>query len=579
MSAGRDSLTCASPAGENTCINSTGNLKRDSLSDVRHDLLTPINHLLGYTEMMIEDCEELGLHTLLQCCQLIRVISKELQTAIERVLPSSPQPAEEAELCKLRTELSSPMVRMFQVIEDAERYIANANQPNLMQDLGKVRVAAERLDHHLQDLTRGRVADDPSHTAVAVSPALAQPRQKAIATGKILVVDDDPSNRDVLCRRLEREGYKTCRAVDGAEALQLLSEQPFDLMLLDFMMPGMTGAEVLAVVKSTPSLSHLPVIILSATDDMTKVIQCIELGAEDYLPKPFDPVLLRARIDACLEKKRLRDEEQRKSQQLVAALRETENQKNIAASLLRNILPDEIADELLAKGQVDPRYFEDVTIVFTDFVAFTASIENIAAEELVALLHEYFTSFDQIVQRYGLEKLKTIGDSYMLAGGLPVRSSSNPVDAVLACFEILQAVEELGRRQNSPNWQVRIGVHTGPVVAGVVGIRKFAFDVWGDTVNFASRMESSGIPGRINLSQQTYSRVKDFFECESRGKILTKEKKEYDMYLAKGISPQLVNGAPLAGQMAPANFLRRYRIYFKKEPPSFPSLLVNTLPQ
>ena len=198
---------------------------------------------------------------------------------------------------------------------------------------------------------------------------------------------------------------------------------------------------------------------------------------------------------------------------------------------------------------------------------------------MVTWLHEYFTFFDQIVQRYGLEKLKTIGDSYMLAGGLPVRSSSNPVDAVLACFEILQAVEELGRRENSPGWQVRIGIHTGPVIAGVVGIRKFAFDVWGDTVNFASRMESSGIPGRINVSQQTYSRVKDFFECESRGKILTKEKKEYDMYLVKGISPQLVNNTPLAGQMAPPNFLRRYRIYFKKEPLSFPGSLLNLLPQ
>ncbi len=283
-------------------------------------------------------------------------------------------------------------------------------------------------------------------------------------------------NRDVLCRRLEREGYETCAAQDGREALELLSARMFDLVLLDFMMPGMTGSEVLAVIKSTPSLSSLPVIMISAADDLTKVVQCIELGAEDYLPKPFDPVLLRARIGACLEKKRLGDEEKRKSEQLAAALREAENQRGIANSLLRDILPDEIARELLGKGSVEPRYFEDVTIVFTDFVGFTASTESIAAEELVMALHEYFTAFDQIIQRYGLEKLKTIGDSYMLAAGLPVRSSSNPVDAVMACFELVRAVENLGKREGSPAWRVRIGVHTGPVIAGVVGIRKFAFE-------------------------------------------------------------------------------------------------------
>ncbi|HXJ41560.1 MAG TPA: adenylate/guanylate cyclase domain-containing protein, partial [Bryobacteraceae bacterium] len=188
----------------------------------------------------------------------------------------------------------------------------------------------------------------------------------------------------------------------------------------------------------------------------------------------------------------------------------------------------------------------------------------------------YFTAFDRIVERYGLEKLKTIGDSYMLAGGLPVRSSSNPVDAVLACFELLRAVDELGQREGAPAWKVRIGAHTGPVIAGVVGIRKFAFDVWGETVNFASRMESSGVPGHINISGQTYSRVKDFFQCESRGKVLTKEKKEYDMYFVSGISPRLLEGEALpAAQMAPRNFVRRYGIYFQKEPPAFPGFLLN----
>jgi adenylate cyclase len=562
------------------------NSQHNSSSNVRHELLTPINHLLGYTEMMLEDCEEQGLSGLLESLGRIRAISKELQAAIERFLPSSPNPAEESEVTALQAGLQGPMAQMFQTIESIERDIAGAGKPNLLPDFARIRVAADLLNRHLRDLTGGVMpfaALDVEMPPSAPRPALAAPArhgQKAAITGKVLVVDDDASNRDVLCRRLEREGHETCAAQDGAEALRLLSGEPFDLVLLDFMMPGMTGSEVLAVIKSNPDLCHIPVIMISAADDLARVVQCIELGAEDYLPKPFEPVLLRARIGACLEKKRLRDEEQRRSEQLIAALREAENQKKIADSLLRNTLPDAIAQELLAKGSVDPKYFEDVTIVFTDFVGFTASTESIAAEDLVMSLHEYFTAFDRIVQRYGLEKLKTIGDSYMLAGGLPVRSSSNPVDAVLACIEFLRAVDELGEREGSPGWKVRIGIHTGPVIAGVVGIRKFAFDVWGETVNFASRMESSGMPGRINISGTTYGRVKDFFECESRGKVLTKEKKEYDMYFVNGVSSRLLDGAEsLGAQQAPRNFVRRYGIYFQKEPLAFPGSLLNASPE
>jgi adenylate cyclase len=295
--------------------------------------------------------------------------------------------------------------------------------------------------------------------------------------------------------------------------------------------------------------------MISALNEVQSVVRCIELGAEDYLPKPFDPVLLRARIGASLDKKRLRDKE---------------------LQLLQNILPVQIADELRANGRVEPRYFEDVTIVFTDFVGFTLSTEKLAAEDLVWELHRYFTVFDQIVSRYNLEKLKTIGDSYMYAGGLPVRSPSHPVDAVMAAMEIVRAVSKLGSPEGIEPWTVRIGVHTGPVIAGVVGIRKFAFDVWGDTVNFSSRLESSGSANRVNLSDRTYSRVKDFFACEARGKVLIKDRREVDMYFVQGILPALLNGA---SEGIPPAFLRRYRVYFQKDPPAFPeieSLLAQT---
>ncbi len=248
---------------------------------------------------------------------------------------------------------------------------------------------------------------------------------------------------------------------------------------------------------------------------------------------------------------------------------ELEAEKKRAEALLLNILPARAAKELTEKGAVDPRYFEDVTIMFTDFVGFTLSTEKLAAEELVHALNDYFTAFDHISRRYGLEKLKTIGDSYMCLSGLPVRNPAHPVDVVMAAFEMLHAVNER-RAVNPQGWGVRIGIHTGPVVAGVVGIEKFAFDIWGDSVNYSSRMESSGSPNRINMSERTWSRVKDFFDCEHRGRVQTKDKREVDMYFANGILPTLLDDS---GVFPPEAFSRRYRTYFEHDPPAFPEWL------
>ncbi|MEK8022939.1 MAG: adenylate/guanylate cyclase domain-containing protein [Candidatus Hydrogenedentota bacterium] len=251
--------------------------------------------------------------------------------------------------------------------------------------------------------------------------------------------------------------------------------------------------------------------------------------------------------------------------------KEVEKQQEMAMSLLLNILPVQVAEELQTSGQVEPKYFEDVTILFTDFRGFTLATEKLAAEELVYMLHEHFSAFDEIVKRYGIEKIKTIGDSYMCAGGIPDRKPSHPVDVVLAALEMARAVEEHNRKDAPAKWEVRIGVHTGSVIAGVVGTRKFAFDIWGDTVNYASRMESSSEPMKVNISERTYIRVKDFIECEARGKVLTKEKKELDMFFAKGIVPNLLNGN---GENPPPAFKRRYRVYFQQDPPPLSEFLL-----
>ncbi|HXJ42385.1 MAG TPA: adenylate/guanylate cyclase domain-containing protein [Bryobacteraceae bacterium] len=226
-------------------------------------------------------------------------------------------------------------------------------------------------------------------------------------------------------------------------------------------------------------------------------------------------------------------------------------------SLLLNILPESVASELKQTGTVQPQHYDDVTVCFTDFAGFTLSSEELPAEHLVSALHEYFTTFDEIVEEFGLEKLKTIGDSYMLVSGLPKPRPAHAVDAVLAALRMAEAVDDLAERGEGPVWRVRIGLHSGPVAAGVVGVRKFAFDIWGNTVNLASRMESSGAPGRVNLSETTFHMVSDFIECEERGEIQTKDKRGLLMYFAVGLRPELT---------APDAFERLYSDRFGERP-------------
>jgi class 3 adenylate cyclase len=243
---------------------------------------------------------------------------------------------------------------------------------------------------------------------------------------------------------------------------------------------------------------------------------------------------------------------------------EIHRQERKSNSLLLNILPETVAEELKANGTVTPVGFDEVTVCFTDFVGFTLSSEKLSPGALVAELNLYFTAFDEIVARYGLERLKTIGDAYMFASGLPVRRSAHAVDAVMAALEIIDVAKGLAP---ATGWGIRVGLHSGPVVGGVVGIRKFAFDIWGNTVNLASRMESSGVPGRVNLSDRTYSLTRGLIECEGRGPVLTKDGRELPMFLACGPTSELLCGPLTNG--APAAFAARYEAEFGEKPSSF----------
>lgn len=211
-------------------------------------------------------------------------------------------------------------------------------------------------------------------------------------------------------------------------------------------------------------------------------------------------------------------------------------EKKRSDELLLNILPEKVAEELKANGKAKAQFFDQASVLFVDFVGFSQFAADLAPEELVATLHYCFQEFDQIVGRHGLEKIKTIGDAYMAAGGLPSPDPANPRRVVQAALEIKEFLDnwKISREKEGKTWlQARIGIHTGPLVAGVVGEKKFAYDIWGDTVNVASRMESSGESGKINVSASTYEQIKGAFECRHRGKIPTKNLGEMDMYFVE----------------------------------------------
>jgi len=338
----------------------------------------------------------------------------------------------------------------------------------------------------------------------------------------VLVVDDSRTMRLALIRALNGLGFRNLtEAANGRQALELVLAKSFDLMLLDLEMPEMTGIEVLAALKTNRQLSGLPVIVISGADQVENAVNCIELGAEDYLPKPFNPVLLRARVTSSIEKKRLRDLDRLRLAQLQAEKELLEIEKDKSERLLLNILPKAIAERLKLGERTIANGHPVVTVMFADLVGFTALSRRTPPGDLVGILNGIFTTFDLLVERSCLEKIKTIGDSYMLAGGIPLQRDDHAQAVADVALEMITALDRLNAA-NGTELKMRIGINTGPIVAGVIGKRKFTYDLWGDTVNLASRMESSGVPGAIHVSENTYQALKDDFVLEERGLVQCK---------------------------------------------------------
>lgn len=361
--------------------------------------------------------------------------------------------------------------------------------------------------------------------------ASSDPHGKSAA---ILVVDDNDELRTTICLKLELFGYSNvATAANGEAALELIRSREFDLVILDIEMPRLDGFGVLRALRDDPDRRHLPVIVSSGLNDLDAVVRCIELGAEDYLTKPLKAVIFRARVAATLERKRLRDIERLRLIQVQHERKLLELEQEKTERLLLNVLPHAIANRLKQGERTIAERYNGVTVLFADVVDFSSMASRTEPEDLVALLNDLFSRFDQLAGVHGLEKIKTIGDSYLAVGGLPERRSDHAEAIASMALEMLVAVNEFNQDRGSL-LRMRIGINSGPVVAGIIGRHKFSYDLWGSTVNLASRMQSSGVPDCIQLSPTTHELLQGKFQMTSRGNVVCKGMGEVSTYLLSG---------------------------------------------
>ncbi len=342
--------------------------------------------------------------------------------------------------------------------------------------------------------------------------------------GHILVVDDYPANRELLSKRLERMGHTVVQVGDGAEALEQLKKEPFDLILLDILMPVMSGYDVLAELKKDPELQEIPVIVISAVDDTDSIVKCIELGATDYLTKPFNPVILKARVAFCLEKKTLHDKERK--------------EKARVDELLNAIFPPQIVEELKTTETVAPKYYENAAILFCDVVEFTQYCNAHTPEDVVENLQILAELFENLALKNNVLKIKTTGDSFLCVGGILTKSENPVLDCVKCGLELVEKSPTIGAK-----WEVRIGIHIGPVMAGVIGHRQYRFDVWGDTVNIAWRLAEQGSIGHVTLSEKAMQAIEDLYETVSIGRFPIKGIGNTEIYQVAGTKKSVGSGA------------------------------------
>lgn len=512
----------------------------------KHNLRNPLGEIFGFAEILAEEADDAGHGEMVVEFRKLAASTTAQIKDLNQCLSAealNDRPDAAPELANLLAQFSG---RINGAVKELIGRCERLEGGPYIDDLARISDAADRLAQRAPALLASMFAspdlmaeedDDSSDQTVFFfrptdggegeesAPDMPESATRGDLNGTVLVVDDNEPNRELLTRRLSREGCTVAVAKDGERAMEMVRNHSFDIILLDMIMPKMNGYEVLRALKEDPELQHIPVIMISGLDDVETLVTCIEGGADDFLTKPFDPVLLRARLGACLEKKELRDREREH-------LAVIDEQRRRADELLHVILPHSIAMELKENNVVKPRQHPNVAVLFSDVTGFTSYCDKHAPETVMENLQTLVARFEEISERHGLEKIKTIGDAFMATAGLLDDSSNPSLQCVQAGLEMCAATNEL-----PSGWKVHVGVHVGPVIAGVVGKRKYHFDVWGDTVNTASRVTDLAGDDGLVLSEQAWRDVADQCEGSTAGRFQVKGKGEMEVYRVTRVAP------------------------------------------
>ena len=349
---------------------------------------------------------------------------------------------------------------------------------------------------------------------------------------KILIVDDLPANVLLLERMLGEAGYQSVTSTLDPRAVHGLHEtNRYDLILLDLQMPGMDGFQVMDGLKELETDGYLPVIVITAQPDHK--LRALKAGAKDFISKPFDVAEVLTRVHNMLEVRLLHVEIRRKNDELKTLFDQVVAERKISERLALHVPPDSIAARLQARPDVSADVFADVSVLVADIVGFSELTPAASPETLTLLLDEIFTGFDGLANERGLKKVKTLGNSYMAAAGVPVHAGDHATRAAHLSLDMIDALDRFNQR-GGHSLQVRIGIASGTVVASVIGKRRYLYDVWGDAVTIASRMESHGVAGRVQVSESTRQLLGTPFLLEERGAFDVEGKGEMKTWFVGG---------------------------------------------
>jgi class 3 adenylate cyclase len=495
----------------------------DPAAQLRHELRTPLNHIIGYTEMLLEELEGGAKPELAKGLGALRADAHRLLAMLNEVLARGrTSPPDIAAACGT---LSPPLERIRTAGDALRRGAADAGDAALVGDLDRIRTATERLDELLR---HGGVA--PRERGARTTGDDAADATTAGRPGVILVVDDNEDNRDMLARRLRRHGYDVHTADGGHAALDTLAKTPVDLVLLDVMMPDLDGYTVLQRLKGDSALRDIPVLMISALDEMDSVVRCIQLGAEDYLGKPFDPVLLQARIGACLEKKRLHDQEARHRRELAELNRTLEQRVNEQVAQLERLgrlkrfFSPQLAEAIVTGGTSDPlqTHRREITVVFVDLRGFTAFAETAEPEELMAVLREFHAEMGRLIVQHEGTLERFTGDGMMIFFNDPVEVP-NPAERALrmavAMRDVAAGLCESWRKRG---WDLGLGVGIaqGYATIGAIGFEgRLDYGAIGTVTNLAARLCGEAAGGQILISSRVAAAVESMIDAEDVGRL------------------------------------------------------------